>query len=145
MPTSLGFASFLGHEAVTQNSVLVDIILETGAIVYVKTNMPQTRPTDSHNNVFGRVQNPHRNTLTACGSSGDEAVLVAMRGSIVGLGTDIAGSIRIPSLCCGIKSSVGRVPYAGQTSARHVRDCFSRRTNLPLYSRRGYASPFRFE
>ncbi|KAJ5926776.1 hypothetical protein N7516_008549 [Penicillium verrucosum] len=62
VPTSLGFASFLGHEAVTQNSVLVDIIMETGVILYVKTNMPQTIPTDSHNNVFGRVQNPHRNT-----------------------------------------------------------------------------------
>ncbi|KAJ5295131.1 hypothetical protein N7508_009952 [Penicillium antarcticum] len=43
-----------------------------------------------------------------------------MRGSILGIGTDIAGSIRIPVLCCGIvgfKPSVGRVPYAGQTSA----------------------------
>ncbi|KAF7516006.1 hypothetical protein PCG10_002647 [Penicillium crustosum] len=119
--TSLGFSSFLDYEPVARNSVLVDILLEAGAVLYVKINVPQTMMTaDSHNNVFGRVKNPHRNTLTAGGSSGGEGALVAMRGSILGIGTDIAGSIRIPSLCCGtvgFKPSAGRVPYAGQTSA----------------------------
>ncbi|KAJ5384280.1 hypothetical protein N7517_002191 [Penicillium concentricum] len=121
VPTSLGFVSFLDREPVIQNSVLVDILLEAGAVLYVKTNVPQTMMTaDSHNNVFGRVLNPHRDILTAGGSSGGEGALVAMRGSILGVGTDIAGSIRIPALCCGtvgFKPSVGRVPYAGQTSA----------------------------
>ncbi|KAJ5835247.1 hypothetical protein N7447_001273 [Penicillium robsamsonii] len=120
VPTSLGFVSFLDREPVTQNSVLVDILLEAGAVLYVKTNVPQTMMTaDSHNNVFGRVLNPYRDTLTAGGSSGGEGALLAMRGSILGVGTDIAGSIRIPALCCGtvgFKPSVGRVPYAGQTS-----------------------------
>lgn len=40
-----------------------------------------------------------------------------MRGSIIGIGTDIGGSIRIPASCnglYGIKPSHGRVPYAGQ-------------------------------
>lgn len=40
-----------------------------------------------------------------------------MRGSILGVGTDIAGSIRIPALCCGtygFKPSTNRVPYSGQ-------------------------------
>ncbi|KAJ9483515.1 hypothetical protein VN97_g9880 [Penicillium thymicola] len=119
--TCLGFTSFLDREPATDNSVLVDILLEAGAVLYVKTNVPQTMMTaDSHNNVFGRVRNPHRSTLTAGGSSGGEGALVAMRGSILGIGTDIAGSIRIPALCCGtvgFKPSVGRVPYAGQTSS----------------------------
>lgn len=46
-----------------------------------------------------------------------------MRGSILGVGTDIAGSIRIPALCCGtygFKPSANRVPYSGQ--AEPVRD-----------------------
>ena len=120
VPTSLGFVSFLGREPATQNSVLVDVLLKAGAVLYVKTNVPQTMMTaDSHNNVFGRVRNPQRNTLTAGGSSRGEGALVAMRGSILGIGTDIARSIRIPALCCGtvgFKPSVGRVPYAGQTS-----------------------------
>jgi amidase len=40
-----------------------------------------------------------------------------MRGSILGVGTDVAGSIRIPALCCGtygFKPSTNRVPYSGQ-------------------------------
>jgi len=48
---------------------------------------------------------------------------VRMRGSILGVGTDIAGSIRIPALCCGtygFKPSYNRVPYGGQ--AAPVRD-----------------------
>jgi len=42
-----------------------------------------------------------------------------MRGSILGVGTDIGGSIRIPAICCGtfgFKPSVGRVPFGGQTN-----------------------------
>ncbi|KAJ5377171.1 uncharacterized protein N7496_004580 [Penicillium cataractarum] len=121
VPTSLGFASFLDRPPVSQNSALVDILLKAGAVLYVKTNVPQTMMTaDSHNNVFGRVLNPHRRNLTAGGSSGGEGALIAMRGSLLGIGTDIAGSIRIPAVCCGtvgFKPSVGRVPYGGQTSA----------------------------
>lgn len=119
--SSLGFVSFLNHPPSTENSALVDILLAAGAVLYVKTNVPQTMMTaDSHNNVFGRVLNPYRETLTAGGSSGGEGALIAMRGSLLGIGTDIAGSIRIPALCCGtvgFKPSVGRVPYAGQKSA----------------------------
>lgn len=93
---------------------------------------------DSHNNVFGRTLNPAHHALTAGGSSGGEGALVAMRGSILGVGTDVggtksslsrpknnsdhltfiwAGSIRIPAACnklYGVKPSHGRVPYAGQ-------------------------------
>lgn len=121
VPSSLGFVSFLDLPAASHESALVEILLAAGAVLYTKTNVPQTMMTaDSHNNVFGRVLNPYRSTLTAGGSSGGEGALVAMRGSLLGVGTDIAGSIRIPALCCGVvgfKPSVGRVPYAGQTSA----------------------------
>lgn len=120
VPSTLGYVSFLDRPPVTQNSALVDILLKAGAVLYVKTNVPQTMMTaDSQNNVFGRVLNPNRRTLTAGGSSGGEGALLAMRGSLLGIGTDIAGSIRIPALCCGtvgFKPSVGRVPYGGQTS-----------------------------
>jgi len=53
------------------------------------------------NNVFGRTLNPHNLNLTVGGSSGGEGALVGFRGSPLGVGTDIGGSIRIPSLCCG--------------------------------------------
>lgn len=63
--------------------------------------------------------NPNNLSLTAGGSSGGEGALVSFRGSILGVGTDIAGSIRIPSLCCGVygfKPTSNRIPYGGQTS-----------------------------
>lgn len=56
--------------------------------------------------------------MTAGGSSGGEGALVAFRGSILGVGTDVAGSVRIPSLCCGVygfKPTADRIPFAGQT------------------------------
>lgn len=43
-----------------------------------------------------------------------------MRGSVLGVGTDIAGSIRIPAICNGIfalRPSADRIPYGGQTSS----------------------------
>ncbi|KAK3726061.1 hypothetical protein LTR37_000209 [Vermiconidia calcicola] len=116
--TTLGFVSYLDHELPKENSPLTDILLELGAILYCKTNIPQTMMTaDSQNNVFGRTLNPHKLKLGAGGSSGGEGALVALRGSILGIGTDIGGSIRIPALCCGtygFKPSTQRIPYGGQ-------------------------------
>jgi amidase len=72
---------------------------------------------DSDNNLFGRTINPLNRLLTAGGSTGGEGALIAMRGSILGFGTDLAGSIRIPSLCNGIygfKPSSCLIPFSGQ-------------------------------
>ncbi|KAK5065356.1 hypothetical protein LTR84_001194 [Exophiala bonariae] len=119
LDSSIGFVSLLNKPA-EQNSPLVDILLNLGAVLYVKTNIPQTMMTaDSHNNIWGRTLNPHNTALTAGGSSGGEGSLIAFRGSPLGIGTDIAGSIRIPSLCCGIygfKPTSGRIPFGGQQS-----------------------------
>lgn len=118
--TTLGIVSFLDHPLATDNAALVQILLAAGAVLYVKTNVPQTlMTTDTDNNVFGRTLNPRSLALGAGGSSGGEGALVAMRGSPIGIGTDIAGSIRIPALCCGtvgFRPTIGRVPYGGQKS-----------------------------
>jgi amidase len=114
---SIGLAA-LCFKATQENSVLVDVLLAAGAILYVKTNVPQTlMALDSHNNIFGRTLNPINTAVTAGGSSGGEGALLAMRGSILGVGTDVGGSIRIPAMCngtFGIKPSWERIPYAGQ-------------------------------
>ena len=77
---------------------------------------------DSINNIFGRILNPqNRHEWTAGGSSGGEGVLVKMRRSVLGIGTDVGGSVRIPAMCNGIygvKPSLGRIPAEGQTSAQ---------------------------
>ncbi|KAL4892740.1 amidase signature domain-containing protein [Aspergillus ambiguus] len=118
--TTLGYVSFLKNPPAASNSALVNMLLDLGAVLYVKTNLPQTMMTaDSENNIYGRTLNPHNTALTAGGSSGGEGALVAFRGSILGVGTDVAGSIRIPALCCGVygfKPSTERIPFGGQVS-----------------------------
>ncbi|KAJ6441519.1 fatty-acid amide hydrolase [Purpureocillium lavendulum] len=114
---TIGIVGFLDRTS-EANSALVDMLLGLGAVVYCKTNVPQTLLTcDSQNNVFGRTLNPFNTSLGAGGSSGGEGALVAMRGSPLGVGTDVGGSIRIPALCCGtygFRPTTGRIPYGGQ-------------------------------
>jgi amidase len=114
---TIGYVSFISRPPAATNSSLVDILADAGAVFYVKTNLPQTMMTaDSHNNIFGRTLNPHNLSMTAGGSTGGEGALIAMRGSIMGVATDIAGSNRIPALCCGISSikpTARRVPFSG--------------------------------
>ena len=69
------------------------------------------------NPVFGRTNNPYDLSLTPGGSSGGEGAAIASCMSPGGIGSDLAGSIRIPSHFCGIaglKPTVGRVPGDGQ-------------------------------
>ncbi|KAF1937982.1 amidase [Clathrospora elynae] len=117
--TSIGLAA-LCFKPATENAVLVDCLLNAGAVLYCKTNVPQTlMALDSHNNVFGRTINPLNTAVTAGGSSGGEGALLAMRGSVLGVGTDIGGSIRIPAMCdgtYGFKPSWERIPCAGKES-----------------------------
>jgi Asp-tRNA(Asn)/Glu-tRNA(Gln) amidotransferase A subunit family amidase len=72
---------------------------------------------DTENPVFGRGVNPYNSKLTTGGSSGGEAAAIATCMSPGGIGSDLAGSIRIPAHFCGIaglKPTVGRVPGEGQ-------------------------------
>jgi len=63
--------------------------------VIAKTNTPQTMlVAESENNVFGRTKNPVVSHLTCGGSSGGEGSVIAFRGSALGIGTDVGGSIR---------------------------------------------------
>jgi len=114
---SVGIAALCFKPAET-NSTLVDILLDAGAVIIAKTNIPQTMMAlDSHNNIFGRTMNPANRLLTAGGSSGGEGALIAMRGSMLGIGTDNGGSVRIPAMChglVGVKPSHGRLSYAYQ-------------------------------
>ncbi|KIW30847.1 uncharacterized protein PV07_02540 [Cladophialophora immunda] len=115
--TSIGLA-YLCEKPATENAPLVNLLLSLGCVIVAKTNIPQTLASlDSINNVFGRTMNPINRLCTAGGSSGGEGVLVAMKGSILGIGTDIGGSIRVPAMCNGVygfKPSNNRIPYGGQ-------------------------------
>jgi amidase len=85
-----------------------------GALILGKTNTAEmAMDYTADNPLFGRTNNPHDASLTPGGSSGGEAAAIAAHLSAGGLGTDLAGSIRIPAHFCGIaglKPGSGRVP-----------------------------------
>lgn len=57
---------------------------------------------DCGNPIFGQTLNPYNLQKTPGGSSGGEGALIGGGGSILGIGTDIGGSVRIPASFCGI-------------------------------------------
>src|SRR6185369_14305063 len=89
-----------------------------GAIVLGKSNAAEmAMDYTADNPVFGRTNHPLNHELTPGGSSGGEAVAISTYMSPGGLGSDLAGSIRIPAhFCgiCGLKPTTGRVPAEGQ-------------------------------
>ncbi|KAL3495030.1 amidase signature domain-containing protein [Aspergillus germanicus] len=111
--TTIGFTSLVDKPA-TSNSVIVDMLLEAGAVLYCKTNVSTAMLiAESVNNTFGRTVHPGNRNLTTGGSSGGEAALIAFGGSRIGIGSDIGGSLRIPAACTGLfalRPSCGRFP-----------------------------------
>jgi amidase len=77
------------------DSELVRELKAMGAVPFCKSSLPHTVMSGvTWNNIVGFTLNP-RNRLMSCGgSSGGEGALISMRGSPVGIGTDIGGSIR---------------------------------------------------
>jgi Asp-tRNA(Asn)/Glu-tRNA(Gln) amidotransferase A subunit family amidase len=88
-----------------------------GAIVIGKTNTSEfALDYTAENPVFGRTLNPHDAARTSGGSSGGCAAAVASCLTPAGLGSDLAGSIRIPAHFCGVaglRPTAGQIPGAG--------------------------------
>jgi amidase len=127
--TTMGYVGWLGtfegkkgtgKEKVFE-SEMVRELRELGAVLYVKTSVPQTLMSgETFNNFIGYTNNPKNRLLAAGGSSGGEGSLIALKGSPVGFGTDIAGSIRMPASANGIyglKPSASRIPYEGMATS----------------------------
>ena len=93
----------------------------TGAVPYVKTNLPTTLLSfESSNDVWGRCLNPHNSKYSPGGSTGGEAALLAFGGGRIGIGSDVAGSVRVPAHFSGIYSlrcSTGRWPKMGMNTS----------------------------
>lgn len=89
LDSTVGFSSHIGDPA-ESDAALAVLLEEAGAVFYVKTNVPTAMMiAESVNNVFGRTVNPLNRNLTSGGSSGGESALIAMKGSPLGIGTDI--------------------------------------------------------
>lgn len=68
-----------------EDAHLVAILRDLGAVFYCKTNQPQAIMHLETISPYGRTLNPHNINLSAGGSSGGEAALIALRGSILGM------------------------------------------------------------
>ncbi|TFK53544.1 general amidase [Heliocybe sulcata] len=125
LETTMGYVSWIGKYA-DRDAALVEVLYKCGAVPFVRTNVPQTLMwPESFNNVFGRTVNPYNRLLTCGGSSGGEGALVALRGSPLGVGSDIGGSVRIPSAFCGtygLRPSYHRIPYEGAVNSMQGQD-----------------------
>lgn len=102
---NMDYVGWVGRIA-DKSAVLAQLLAKQGAVFYVLTNMSQVGSvmssadlqsmfsSDSVNNLYGRTVNPYNKLLCSGGSSGGEGAIVAMKGSPLGVGTDIGGSVR---------------------------------------------------
>ncbi|MBX7195218.1 MAG: amidase [Sandaracinaceae bacterium] len=103
-----GTASTIGVEKrrdaiATSDAVTVTLAKRAGAFVIGKTNVPQTLlAIETTNFLFGTTNNPWALDRTPGGSSGGEAAAIASGASVMGIGTDIGGSLRIPAGFSGL-------------------------------------------
>ncbi|CAE6340852.1 unnamed protein product [Rhizoctonia solani] len=143
--TATGFVAWAGRTIAEEDATVVRILRQAGAIIYVKTTNPQALgAVETLSNIYGRTTNPFNRSLGCGGSTGGEGALIASRGSLLGVGTDIGSSIchyyrggfgltspssliyshtlgviRVPSAWCGIyglKPSSDRLPASGLLS-----------------------------
>ncbi|HLN63826.1 MAG TPA: amidase [Symbiobacteriaceae bacterium] len=111
-----GVDGLKGHRAAA-DSLMVARLRQAGAVVLGKSNVPQLMMfLEADNPVYGRTNNPWNPDRSPGGSSGGEAALIASGASPLGLGSDIGGSIRVPSHfsgICGLKPTSGRLSIEG--------------------------------
>jgi aspartyl-tRNA(Asn)/glutamyl-tRNA(Gln) amidotransferase subunit A len=113
--TTHGSAIFAEAAAAAADDVVVARLRQAGALIFAKTTLPEFGHkglTDGP--AFGTSRNPWDPERTAGGSSGGAAVAVVSGVGPLALGTDGAGSIRIPAACCGIvglKPTLGSIPW----------------------------------
>jgi amidase len=119
LPTTWGippFACFIAQS----DAVAVARLRAAGAVILGKTNVPVALgDLQTYNPIYGTTNNPWDPGRTPGGSSGGSAAALAAGFGAVSLGSDIAGSLRIPAHFCGVyahKSSFGLLPSRGHTA-----------------------------
>jgi len=114
---SAGTLGYRNNAPSSRDATLVRKLRDAGAIPLARTNLPDLLfAFESDNLIFGRTSNPYNQQRSSGGSSGGEAALIAACGSPFGLGSDAAGSVRLPAHYSGItalKPTSGRLARTG--------------------------------
>ncbi|NXW05325.1 FAAH2 hydrolase, partial [Fregetta grallaria] len=113
----------------TSDATVVSRLKQAGAIPLGVTNCSELCMWyESSNRVYGRTNNPYDLQRIVGGSSGGEGGVLAAACSVIGVGSDIGGSIRMPAFFNGVfghKPTTGVVPNDGQfPNAQGVRTSF---------------------
>jgi amidase len=120
LATTWGMTSHRGNVA-HQSAEVVQRLNAAGAIVFGKTNVPDgIADHQTFSSLFGRTNNPWNVGLTCGGSSGGSAASLAAGFTSLEVGSDLAGSLRVPAHFCGVYShrpSYGLVPQTGHSLA----------------------------
>ena len=107
-----------GRHVPREDAPAVARLRAAGAVILGKTNASEfALDYTADNPVFGRTNNPYDLRMTPGGSSGGCATTVCACMAAAGLGSDLAGSIRIPAHFCGVaglRPTAARVPSGGQ-------------------------------
>ena len=117
VPTTAGVPAWRDNR-MKANAVTVDRLLDAGAVLVGRTNVPAfLNDWQSYNDVYKVTSNnPWDLTRTPGGSTGGGAAATAVGMGFLTLGSDIGGSIRVPAHFCGIyghKPTIEIVPLAG--------------------------------
>ncbi len=111
--TTMGSYAF-EHHVPDESALLVDTLLDAGAIMVGKTTTPEFAYSSfTRSPLWGITRNPWNPERTPGGSSGGSGAAVASGCVPLAEGTDMGGSVRIPASFCGIvglKPSFGRIP-----------------------------------
>jgi amidase len=114
-----GFVSWWDHKG-EDDALILKLLWNAGCVFYVRTTQPQTlMHLETLSNLYGETVCPFNRKLTSGGSSGGEGALVGLRGSCLGIGTDIGGSIRSPAANNGVygfRPTSYRLPTGGFTA-----------------------------
>lgn len=101
----------------TEDAQLVRRIRQVGAVIHLRTNVAQALVgLECENNIMGLTLNPHDLRLAAGGACGGEGVSVGAGCSVLGVGADVGGGVRVPAAfgsCYGFKPTASRVPTDG--------------------------------
>jgi amidase len=115
--STLTLLSKQGTHIQTVTGHAISMLLEQGAIIIAKTTMPQSiMQLDTRSNLHGQTLNPFNLHLSPGGSSGGEAASVSSGATLLGVGTDIGGSVRQPAACVGLyglRPTIGRINNSG--------------------------------
>ncbi|KAJ7599180.1 amidase signature domain-containing protein [Mycena floridula] len=118
--TTIGLSRNIGHPANSSSSI-VRLLQDAGALIIAKTTVPTALfSIDTESDIFGVTTNPYSSIHGVGASTGGGAALVACGGAKIEIGSDVAGSLRIPAHACGawsLKGSAGRFPVLGNLSS----------------------------